>query len=93
MWHASVSFKAPRVAHDYKVALRKALRGVGRPDMEWVEKGNRKIWHCRRRLTDAEQEFAGSPVDIRGTVEHVERAAKAQSWLPNFGLPQLLEIG
>ena len=93
MWHASVSFiKKPQLARVYRLALRRALHGVGVADRQWVTKGEGGIWHCRRLLTPAEQEIAGAPLDIRGTPEHIERAALAALWL---GAPvhRLLEIG
>ena len=76
MWHASVSFFRPQSERVCRAALQKALKGVGIDSLQWIEEGNRGIWHCRRRMTPAEQELVGAPVDIRGTPEHKVRAER-----------------
>ena len=53
----------------------RALRGVGDAELgEWRERGNRGVFHIRRRLADWEVKRYGMVVrDIRGTQEEQQR--------------------
>ena len=54
---------------------RRALRGVGSPELgEWEELGDRAA-HVRRRLSSREEAVTGPVVDIRGSQEATERLA------------------
>ena len=92
MWHASVSFRSPRSGRVCRAALQKALKGVGIDSLQWVEEGNGGIWHCRRRMTTAEQKLVGAPIDIRGTMEHRSRA-NAMASLFNVNFETAMEWG
>ena len=92
MWHASVSFRYPRRAKEYRAMLRKVLHGVGIDTLQWIEEGRRGIWHCRRRLTPAEQDKCGAPLDVRGTVEHRARAERMAAIL-NITVEAAMEPG
>jgi hypothetical protein len=49
---------------------RRALHGVGDAKLgEWVEQGERGVFHLRRRLSAAEAALVGPARDIRGTEE------------------------
>ena len=59
-----------------KQLARMFLNGVGDASLgEWVEAGERGVFHVRRRLSAAEQEEFGIPVvrDVRGTPEYEGR--------------------
>lgn len=91
MWHASISYTTPQPEEVMRAGLRRVLSGVGMP-IEWVQEGNGAIWHCRRRLTTREQAKAGAPLDIRGTLEHRQRATAARQFHP-LTLEKLMEYG
>ena len=69
MWHASVKARerptACAIGHIF-------LEAVGDGDA-WTQYGHMGAVHVRKRLTDAEMDIAGHPVDIRGTLEHRRR--------------------
>ena len=58
------------------------LAGVGNPMREWINVSD-NAYHLRRRLKLAEQAITGNAVDLRNTVEALDRLEALRSELPD----------
>lgn len=79
MWHVSVAHK--NLAKRRELA-EQALYGVGDASLGQWRDARGKAYHIRRRMTEDEQAIAGSPNDIRNTVEAEGRARAVALHLP-----------
>lgn len=60
----------------------KALEGVGDTSRGQWEEISGRIFHLRRRLSEAEQAKVGDAIDIRGTPEQEKRWLAVRKYLP-----------
>ncbi len=65
-----------------EILARAALYGVGDPAHEWVERTGWAV-HIRRRLSVAEHQHVGQPVDCRNTDEWLRRFTAISHQLPD----------
>lgn len=76
VWHASVATSGLPMRARLEAEAVRQLTGVGDPSLgEWREWSGR-AFHIRRRLAVREQRSVGPVVDVRGTPEARERAAR-----------------
>lgn len=59
-----------------------ALQGVGSEALGQWEEWTGAAYHVKRRLTAEEQRQVGPALDIRGTVEQLERHEAVRCYLP-----------
>jgi hypothetical protein len=84
VWHASAAARDGHPADKDQLRLRalEALDGVGDPALGQWEDWSGYAYHVKRRLTPAEQQRIGDPVDVRGTPEADRRHNAVRKFLP-----------
>lgn len=79
MWHVSIrnNGKLDSLRH----LAKKELQGVGDASKGEWEELSPTAYHLRRRLSDKEDQKIGPAIDIRGSVEEIERLKRVRSFL------------
>lgn len=89
VWHVSAQDQIGNIPVLVRTAAYDLLKGVGDETAgEWTEMPGR-VFHLRRRLSEAEAELVGPVIDVRGTPEAARRIAAVQQWVRQAGVEHL----